>query len=204
MGGSHAHRFKGLVDTLGLTTLIITDLDAMDPISNEARTPALGKGLEARNETLRSWAPGQTDVDILMKLEEKEKAIVHPNGYAVRSAYQTGEKLKLGAVDVEIHANTFEDALLYRNYNFFKARKATGLAGKFQAIADTAQDSNQLATDVAKAIKEGDKAEFALDLLFSDDIEQLHVPAYISHGLLWLAEQLKRKEADLAPKVGAA
>lgn len=204
VGGSHAHRFKGLVDTLGLTTLIITDLDAKDPASNEATTPVLGKGLEARNETLRSWAPKKTDVDILMKLEEEEKAIVHPNGYAVRSAYQTGEKLKLGGVDVEIHANTFEDALLYRNFDFFKTRKATGLAGKFRSIVDAAQDGNQLTADVAKAIKEGDKAEFALELLFSDDIEQLHVPAYIEHGLLWLAEQLKRKEADLAPKAGAA
>lgn len=192
------------MDTLGLTTLIITDLDAKDPASNEARAPALGNGLEARNETLRSWAPKQTDVDILMKLEEKEKAIVYPNGYAVRSAYQTGEKLKLGAVDVVIHANTFEDALLYRNFDFFKARKTTGLAGKFQAIADAAQDGNQLTADVAKAIKEGDKAEFALELLFSDDIEQLHAPAYIEHGLMWLAEQLMRKEADLAPKAGAA
>lgn len=60
-----------------------------------------------------------------------------------------------------------------------------------------------MTADVAEAIKEGDKAEFALELLFSDDIEQLHVPAYIEHGLLWLAEQLKRKEADLAPKAGA-
>lgn len=204
VGGSHAHRFKGLVDTLGLTTLIITDLDAKDPTSNQARTPALGKGLEARNETLRSWAPKQTDVDVLMRLDEKEKAIVYSNGYAVRSAYQTGEKLMLGAVDVEIHANTFEDALLYRNYDFFKARKATGLASKFQVIADTAQDSNQLTTAVAEAIKDGDKAEFALELLFSDDIEQLHLPAYIVHGLLWLNEQLKRKEADLAPKASAA
>jgi len=110
----------------------------------------------------------------------------------------------LGAVDVEIHANTFEDALLYRNYDFFKARKATGLASKFQVIADTAQDSNQLTTAVAEAIKDGDKAEFALELLFSDDIEQLHLPAYIVHGLLWLNEQLKRKEADLAPKASAA
>ena len=204
VGGSHAHRFKGLVDTLGLTTLIVTDLDAKDPATNKAVTPTIGKGLEARNETLRSWAPKQIDIDVLMTLEEKEKAIAHPNGYVVRSAYQTGEKLKLGAVDVEIYANTFEDALFYRNFDFFKGRKAAGLAGAFQAIADASQDGNQLTADVAKAIKDGDKAEFALELLFSEDVEKLQVPAYIEHGLLWLAEQLKRKEADLAPKVGAA
>ncbi|MEN5206685.1 AAA family ATPase [Stenotrophomonas terrae] len=204
VGGSHAHRFKSLVDTLGLTTLIITDLDAKDPVTNLARTPELGKGLEARNETLRSWAPKQTDLDTLMRLQEKDKAFVQPNGYAVRSAYQTAEKLKVGATEVEIHANTFEDALLYKNFEFFKGRKADGLAGKFQAIADAAQNADQLTTCVAKAIKDGDKAEFSLELLFSDDIEKLRVPAYIEHGLLWLADQLKRKEADLAPKANGA
>ncbi|RNL45709.1 ATP-dependent endonuclease [Ochrobactrum sp. MH181795] len=204
VGGSHAHRFKGLVETLGLTTLIVTDLDAKDPNTNKVGDPMLGKGLEARNETLRSWVPKQTSVDALMKLEEKDKALVYPNGYAVRAAYQTSTKLKIGATDVDVHSNTFEDALFYRNFDFFRGRKATGLAGKFQKIADDATDAGDLAAKVKSAIEDGDKAEFALELLFSDDIENLRVPDYIGHGLLWLKKQLERKEADLAPKAGAA
>ncbi len=204
VGGSHAHRFKGLVETLGLTTLIVTDLDAKDPNTNKVEKPVLGKGLEARNETLRTWAPKQTAIDALMKLEEKDKALVYPNGYAVRAAYQTSAKLKFGTADVDVHANTFEDALFYQNFDFFKGRKATGLAGKFQKIADDAKDAGDLAVRVAVAIDDGDKAEFALELLFSDDVEKLSVPDYIRHGLLWLKEQLERKEADLAPKAGAA
>lgn len=202
VGGSHAHRFKGLVDALGLTTLVVTDLDAKDPETNKSETPALGKGLEARNETLRNWVPKQTAVDTLMKLEEKDKAFTYPNGYAVRAAYQTGAKLKIGAANVSVHANTFEDALLYRNFEFFKGRKATGLAGKFQKIADDAKDVGNLVARVAEAIDDGDKADFALELLFSDDVEKLNIPAYIEHGLLWLKEQLERKDADLAPKAG--
>src|SRR5690606_21579278 len=98
----------------------------------------------------------------------------------------------------------FEDALFYRNFEFFKGRMATGLAGNFQRIADDEKGVGDLAERVAQAIDGGDKAEFALDLLFSDDIEKLIIPAYIDHGLLWLKEQLERKEADLAPKAGAA
>lgn len=203
VGGSHAHRFKGLIETLGLTTLIVTDLDAKDPETNSAEQPALGKGLEARNETLRTWAPKQTSVDVLMKLEEKDKALVHPNGYAVRAAYQTATNVKIGSSELDVHANTFEDALFYRNFDFFKGRKATGLAGRFQKIADEAKDAGDLTAAVSAAIGAGDKAEFALELLFSDDVDKLNVPAYIEHGLLWLKEQLKRREADLAPKVGA-
>ena len=204
VGGSHAHRFKGLVETLGLTTLIVTDLDAKDPTTNKAENPVLGKGLEARNETIRSWAPKQTSVDILMNLDEKDKALVYPNGYAVRSAYQTSAKLKIGTNYVDVYANTFEDALFYRNFDFFKGRKGTGLASKFRDIADTVKDADDLTAKVILAIGNGDKAEFALDLLFSDDLEKLSVPDYIEHGLLWLKEQLERKEADLAPKVGTA
>ncbi|MER1967411.1 AAA family ATPase [Castellaniella sp. GW247-6E4] len=204
VGGSHAHRFKELVEALGLTTLIVTDLDAKDPNTNKVERPVLGRGLEARNETLRTWVPNQTSIDALMKLEEKDKALVYPNGYAVRSAYQTSAKLKIGTTEVNIHANTFEDALFYRNFDYFKGRKATGLAGKFQKIADDVKDAGDLAARVALAIDDGNKAEFALELLFSDDVEKLSVPDYIGHGLLWLKEQLERKEADLAPKAGAA
>lgn len=45
VGGSHAHRFKSLVETLGLTTLIVTDLDAKDPNTNKVEKPVLGKVL---------------------------------------------------------------------------------------------------------------------------------------------------------------
>lgn len=200
IGGSHAHRFKELVETLGITTLIVTDLDAKDPNTNETAKPVLGKGLEARNETLRTWAPKLTSIDELLQLTEKDKELSHPNGYAVRAAYQTGSKVTIGTSSFDIRANTFEDALFYRNFDFFKGRKATGLAGKLQQIADDAKDAEELAIKVEKEIKQGDKAEFALELLFSDDVEKLNVPAYIEHGLLWLREQLKRKEADLAPK----
>ena len=54
-----------------------------------------------------------------------------------------------------------------------------------------------LADEVSKALKDGGKAEFALNLLYSDEGERLKVPAYIHDGLLWLAQQLKRKEADI-------
>ncbi|MCC2097378.1 MAG: AAA family ATPase [Hyphomicrobiales bacterium] len=204
VGGSHAHRFKDLVEKLGLTTLIVTDLDAKDPKTNKVAKPELGKGLEARNETVRTWVPQQVAIDTLMTLDEDKKALGYPSGYAVRAAYQTSATIKLGATDVKIHANTFEDALFYQNFDFFKGREAIGIAERFREIADNAKDAADLVEKVELAVKNGDKAEFALELLFSDDIEKLNIPDYIRHGLLWLKEQLKCKDADLAPKAGAA
>ncbi|MGC1302666.1 MAG: AAA family ATPase [Caulobacteraceae bacterium] len=204
VGGSHAHRFKGLIEALGLTTLVITDLDAKNPATQKSETPILGTGQEARNETLRTWAPKQTSVDKLIALAEDEKAAAYPNGYAVRAAYQTATNVTVGATGENVLANTFEDALLYKNLAFFKGRIATGMAGAFQKIVETSTSAAEMVSKVTEAIKNGDKAEFALELLYSEDVEKLQIPAYIEHGLAWLKVQLERKEADLAPKKVAA
>lgn len=55
-----------------------------------------------------------------------------------------------------------------------------------------------------KALKGGGKAQFALDLLYSDEGEKLKVPAYIHEGLLWLAQQLKRKETEIVGDVAGS
>jgi len=57
---------------------------------------------------------------------------------------------------------------------------------------------------VFKALKGGGKAQFALDLLYSDEGEKLKVPAYIHEGLLWLAQQLKRKETEIVGDVAGS
>lgn len=200
IGGSHAHRLKGLIEQLGLTTLIITDLDAKNAASGQAENPTRGANQLARNETLKTWAPKIEEVDKLLQLNEGEKAIIYPSGFAVRSAYQLPTQVTFKSVTDEALAYTFEDALFYRNIEFFKGRAGTGLAGRFRQNLDDAVDLGDLAVKVRESIRAGDKAELALDLLYSEDIDKLQVPEYIENGLFWLIEQLKRKEDDLAPK----
>lgn len=200
IGGSHAHRFRSLVEALGLTTLIITDLDAKDPTTGKSVPPARSKSQEARNETLRTWSPNRVLVDELLSLKEDEKAIQHPSGYGVRAAYQGAVKVTVGKKNGELLANTFEDAVLYANLEFFKRRTGTGLAAAFRTAVNEATSIADLAMKARKAIAEASKAEFALDLLYSEDVDTLAPPEYISEGLFWLIAQLKRKEAELAPK----
>ena len=200
IGGSHAHRFRSLVEALGLTTLIITDLDAKDPATGKKVLPARGKGHEARNETLLTWTPKKSSVDELLSLKEEDKAIVHPGGYSVRSAYQGPIKVKVNNEKGELLANTFEDAVFYSNLAFFKGRTGTGMAAAFRGVIDESTTLVELEKKTNKAIEGGSKAEFALDLLYSEDIQALTPPDYINEGLLWLICQLKRKEAELAPK----
>ncbi|MNV37197.1 hypothetical protein D3C71_1287080 [compost metagenome] len=98
--------------------------------------------------------------------------------------------------------------MLYANLSFFKARadvgaSATGLAARFQDAVVEATSVEALAAKARAAIDNAGKAEFALDLLFSEDVRTLTPPAYIRCGLEWLIAQLKRKEAELAPKAPA-
>jgi len=62
IGGSHAHRLKSLIEHLGLNTLIITDIDAKDAAGRSV-PPSRGGGLQARNETLKTWVPKSGALD---------------------------------------------------------------------------------------------------------------------------------------------
>lgn len=204
IGGSHAHRLRDLIDHIGLTTLVITDLDAKNVTSGASESPKRHSGQLARNQTLKSWVPAKDAVDVLLDLAEADKMIAYPSGYAVRAAYQVPTQVELKGMTGEALANTFEDALLYQNLSFFTGREGTGLIAKFSKAIDAAADLPALAEAILENLKDGGKAEFALDLLFSSDVGTLAVPAYIENGLLWLIGQLRRKEDELVPKAAVA
>jgi len=198
IGGSHAHRLKSLLVHLGLNTLIITDLDAME-ISGKAATPKRGAGLLTRNETLKTWIPGEKSLDALFDKKGNELVSSYPSGYVIRVAYQQPIKVTFKSKEpVDVLANTFEDALVYENTDLFKTLDGTGLIAKFRTALNDSADLAALAGEVSKALKNGGKAEFALDLLYCDEGDKLKVPAYIHEGLLWLARQLRRKEVETA------
>ena len=48
------------------------------------------------------------------------------------------------------------------------------------------------------ALKIGTKAEFALDMLFSQDPASIKVPTYIHDGLKWLENKLLQRQREVA------
>jgi hypothetical protein len=169
-------------------------------------TPRRGVGQLARNETLKTWVPGNEAFDQLLDATAAEKTRDSVSGYGVRAAYQVPIHTTFKAeVPAEALANTFEDALLYENIPFFRGRAGTGLIGKFRKALDEAADFQALATRVHSDLSSRrGKAEFALDLLYGDDIDDLAVPGYIRDGLSLLIDQLKRKESELTGIAAAA
>ncbi|UCU98631.1 AAA family ATPase [Acidovorax radicis] len=200
IGGSHAHRLKSLLEHLGLNTLIITDLDAKDA-AGVSVPPVRDSNLKARNETLKTWVPAVEDLDTLLDKKPEEIVLNDPSGYGIRVAYQQPISAKFKSKEhKEALANTFEDALVYENLDLFQKMEGTGLMGRIRKSLDAATDLGDLAPRMLTDLAKGGKAEFTMDLLDSDEIDTMKVPAYIDSGLLWLAAQLKRKEDGISGK----
>lgn len=199
IGGSHAHRLKPLLLHLGLNTLIITDIDAKEA-KGEAKVAVLkrGAGYRTRNQTLKTWIPGEELLDTLLDAKPEHLLKQEASGYAVRVAYQQPVLATVGsAQQSELLPNTFEDAFLYENLSFFAQSSGTGLLADFAALAKDSTNVAELAEGVFKALASGSKAELALELLGRSETDAIKIPSYIRAGLVWLMAQLKRNALEL-------
>ncbi|MPW26433.1 AAA family ATPase [Alkalibaculum sp. M08DMB] len=197
IGGSHAHRLKPLIESLGITTLIITDLDCKDPSTGKKVQPSKNKGLESRNTTLRSWIPGESSIDKLLNLNSDDKVKKSDDFFNIRVAYQYPINIKLDKnTTVDALSNTFEDALVFSNLDTFKKLEGNGLIKKFNDVINKSTKVTELEDSFFNILKSSNtnKGEFSLDLLYLEDPETLNIPNYIHEGLTWLQEQLETKK----------
>ncbi|WP_282067744.1 AAA family ATPase [Olleya namhaensis] len=192
IGGSHAHKLKSLIEDLGILTLIITDLDPINP-NNKRKSvlPKKNNGYETGNNTISSWVPAVSSIDSLMDLDSELKET--KNGL-VKVAFQIPQKITSIKDDtvIDVYATSFEDSLVYANIDYFRNLSGLKLIKKFNKIINNSL-SPDFEKDVYKALRKsasGDKAAFALDLLFLGDPEKLNEPKYIKEGLTWLKEKL--------------
>jgi predicted ATP-dependent endonuclease of OLD family len=199
IGGSHAHRLAPLVQHLGLTTLVVTDLDSEK--GGAAIAPKRKDGQVTNNDTLSKWLPCLTNVDELLDLPEDKKVKEEPDDklFAVRVAYQYAFKTTKPGSTVEEEAlpYTFEDALAFENLDFFQKLKGTGLIKKFKDAINDHATLTEVGGAMFVALKSAKKAEFALDIIAEEKFDTLIVPRYLAKGLDWLEDKLKKKNADI-------
>lgn len=200
IGGSHADKLRPLIENLGLSTLIITDADSIDPNNkNKAVVPQRKQGYKTNNSTLKTWIPNKELYDELLDLKKEQKT---STDFPIRVAYQFPIKVTLKNTQIEVIPYTFEDALAYENLELFKEMSgATGLIKKFKEIFSEETDTQKISEALFDAFRKGDKAKFALDLLYLEEPKKFNVPTYIQEGLEWLKEKLHAKQNDLIIKV---
>lgn len=207
IGGSHAHRLRPLLEHLGLLTLIITDIDA--GVGGKAVPTNRGANQVSNNPTIKAWIPALSSVDELLTATMDKKLREQDALAAVLVAYQTaievevsdkatkGKSSVLAVAKEEALPSTFEDSLAFTNIDFFKTLAGTGLVAKFRD-ALTAQGSiSTKSGSLFDALRDGKKAEFALDVIDAKDFDDLKVPGYIAEGLSWLEGRLKKKQVEI-------
>ncbi|MDD3182284.1 MAG: AAA family ATPase [Alphaproteobacteria bacterium] len=167
IGGSYAHKFKPIIDFLGIPTLIITDLDAVD--ANSEKCPVIN-GQGTSNACLREWLPNKKTVKELMACNDDDKTQGN-----IRVAYQVAENGNCG--------RSFEEAFVYANIPWLTTNH-----GKLNAtgnVVKKAVDAGLLQSAYGLSGKLG-KVDFALDLIAEPG---WNTPLYIQDGLVWLAKQ---------------
>lgn len=202
IGGSHAHTLRPLIESLGIITLIVTDIDSINPDdNNKGVQPALKLGYASGNNVIKKWWPVKNNLDELMSLTSKEK---EHDKFPIKIAFQAGVTIKDGTTSSVVYPYTFEDCLVAENKELFGTLKNTKGLLNTMVKAATETDIKMFAKQTYDAIRADGarKAEFALQLLYLDELEKLKTPGYISEGLGWLENELETAKPNFAkPKV---
>lgn len=202
IGGAHAYRLRPLLETLGLRSLIITDLDSIGAKSTSKVLPKRGKGFRTGNHTLKEWVPRKESLDDLLNMSEGAKETAD---HLTRVAYQCPITVKYNKAEGEKEAipYTFEDSLALTNLELFRGYdEPIGLLKKLKTALgmNALEDASQHMFD---NLEKGSKAEMALELLYLTEPDELKLPAYIADGLKWLENALETRKLDAIPTESA-
>lgn len=200
VNGRHAHSFRNLIEKIGIATLVVTDIDAIEKKVTEggkqtysAVITTKGKGYKTGNPSIKKWLPEKEYVDDLLAMAGADKIVNN-----VRIAFQTPINVKWENdkdVITEVCPYTFEDALIMTNLELFR-QEGLKKMGAITTIANLLKGSASV-EDLQEKIfeklesKSGfQKADFANSLLYREDFENLKAPLYIKESLDWLKTYL--------------
>lgn len=199
INGRHSHRLKELIETIGIDTLIITDLDT---VSNDGKHSAVEPKRNANqittNYSITNWIMNEKQIDILLDKANESKVILTDKEFnsSIRISYQNPIEIVYNGEKQECLTSTFEDSIIYSNLDIFTGIKDTELyLNKISNIINSATGFDDMHQKIYDRIRNSSfkKAEFALDLLYEIDPEKIVVPQYIDEGLKWLESQLSAK-----------
>lgn len=201
LGGAYAHKFSTLLDFINLPTLVITDLDSVDPSNNNSACRPDAEGAVSSNASIntlllnykeKQTPEEKTEYDKNRKISSLTQLALKDKTCSAGShryvTFQQEIPVPCYGGDAKMIPRTFEEAFIYEN--LCKIRE-----GKIKAFV-TLEKSPDFETDYqnvyetvkAKGYK---KVEFALNLIKTD--EEWITPTYIVEGLKWLCNVLELK-----------
>ena len=199
INGRHSHRLKKLIETIGIDTLIVTDLDTASSEGKHAAVePKRNENQITTNYSITNWIMHEKQIDFLLDNDNESKVILADNEFnsSIRIAYQIPIEINYNDEKKEALTSTFEDSIIYSNLELFKNIEDKELyLNIISNIIKSATGFENMHSKIYEEIRKTSfkKAEFALDLIYLIDPEKIVVPNYIDDGLNWLESQLSSK-----------
>lgn len=199
INGRHSHRLKKLIETIGIDTLIVTDLDTASSEGKHAAVePKRNENQITTNYSITNWIMHEKQIDFLLDNDNESKVILADNEFnsSIRIAYQIPIEINYNDEKKEALTSTFEDSIIYSNLELFKNIEDKELyLNIISNIIKSATGFEDMHSKIYEEIRKTSfkKAEFALDLIYLIDPEKIVVPNYIDDGLNWLESQLSSK-----------
>lgn len=224
IGGAYAHLFRTLIEFIGITTLVITDLDSVngpadDENENDAEpvdggddenevvagstcTPETPEAVTS-NQMLARWLPGTNRIDELLGADAAAKTIAADDfGLgAIRVTYPCTVNLARGDEHIERAGRTLEVAFAFDNLEWTQQVANRDL----RLLVRAPQNLEDLARRLHDKVHSSNykKTDFALALLAKDP-DAWNVPHYIAEGLEWLEATLGVSEEEEEQQEGDA
>lgn len=224
IGGAFGHMFRTLIDFLGITTLVITDLDSVNgPAVDEEGGKANAAEVEAEvddegdddeeggaagstctpetpdavtsNQMLVQWLPGRNRIDALLALDAADKTIA-PDENGLRSVRVTYPgTVDLSRGDEQLRRAGRTLEVAFAFDNLDWTQEAANRDLKLRVRAP--QNLEHLAQRLHDKVHSSSykKTDFALALLAKNP-DAWTVPHYIAEGLQWLEVTLGVEEQD--------
>ncbi len=189
LGGAYAHQFIELLKFINLPTLVITDLDSVDPVTKNTTCRADLLGAVTSNSSIKELTK-KTLISDLVKLKPKDK-VVSVDNFCRYLAFQEPITVSEYGENKVMVPRTFEEAFIYENISDVRNKKINGFVD-LPLTLDFNNDYEQIYNAVRS--KNYKKVEFALDQI-SSEVNWI-TPSYITKGLKWLSKKL-----ELTPKI---
>lgn len=199
INGRHSHRLGLLIQKLCIPTLVIADLDSAESDGHHKSVlPERRKNIISGNYVITGWLLKEKQLDTLLDLPKEKKQLSYksPYAYSIRIAYQTPVAIDFNGSEKEALSSTFEDCLIYTNYQLFKNMQVKDIGGLVKNAHDLLNTVNSFDAlhkgiyQMLRDAKSDKKAEFALDVIYEIDPDEIEVPTYIVEGLDWLQDYL--------------
>ena len=225
IGGAYAHLFRTLIEFIGITTLVVTDLDSVngpadeedennaepvdgdddenEVVAGSTCTPETPDAVTS-NQMLAQWLPGTNRIDELLGADAAAKTIAADDfGLgAIRVTYPCTVNLARGDEQIERAGRTLEVAFAFDNLKWTQEVANRELRLRVRAPQNLEDLARRLHDKVHSSNYK--KTDFALALLAKDP-DVWNVPHYIAEGLEWLeatlgvaTEEEEQQEGDAA------